>query len=404
MNTHSTSAFARVPWLVAALIGIAEMATDMYVPSMPQISEFFGVNESTTQLTVSFNLIGLGLSALIYGPLSDSYGRRRVILVGLSVFFLGSLACSFSSNILTLMAARFFQGMGSGVCLAVGHAAIQDLFSGERCAQMHSRLSMVIALSPGIAPIIGGYIAVALNWPAIFVAITIAVAFLWAVIFLQFPETLPESKRQSFSLKYLLRAYGRLFSNLRFVGYAFIHVMTITWVWADAANLPFVFIEGMDLPLDRYGYFFASLIVAYILGTYLNQKLVVKLGMTTMLFLGLSLTAISGIAIIIAHYLIDLNPLIATAIKLPGSTGLAFIFGSAPPRAIGIAGEDSGSGAAVLSSWQMLFGSIGIYLVGLAYNGTMLPIAYMTVSCATVSFIVYFILHRGKLRPIPVGQ
>ncbi|HCR37806.1 MAG TPA: bicyclomycin resistance protein [Opitutae bacterium] len=402
--SNSHKALSRVPWLVATLIGIAEMATDMYAPSMPQISDFFGISESITQLTVSFNLIGLALSALIYGPLSDSYGRRRVILAGLSVFFLGSLACSYSSTITTLIAARLFQGMGSGVCLAAGHASIQDLFSGERCAQMHSRLSMVIALSPGIAPIIGGYIATAFDWPAIFIAITCVVTLLWALIFRTFPETLPQAKRLPFSPKHLLLAYRRLFSNPRFVGYAFIHIMAITWVWADSANLPFVFIDGMGLPLDRYGYFFACLVGAYILGTYLNQKFVVKLGMTTMLFIGLSLTALSGITLIIAKYIIDLTPLLVVAIKLPGSTGLAFIFGSAPPRAIEIAGEDAGSGAAVLSSWQMLFGSIGIYIVGLAYNGTILPIACMTVFSVTTSFIVYFILHHGKLRPIPVAQ
>ena len=166
--------FNSLVWLVALSIALVEMATDIYAPSLPQIAEYFNSPSHFCALTISFNLIGLSLSGLIYGPLSDRLGRRPVMLGGITLFFVGGVLCLFSPNITWLIVARFIQGCGGGVALVVGMASIYDTFKGSQCAKVLSRLGMVIALSPGLAPVLGGKIAAAYSWHMIFMVISIA--------------------------------------------------------------------------------------------------------------------------------------------------------------------------------------------------------------------------------------
>ena len=155
--------------LMAVLVALVDMASDLYIPVLPEIGHVFKVDESWVGATLSVNLISLAFSGLYYGSLSDTIGRKPVIIGGLILFTLASFACGFSTNITQLLFARFFQGLGGGVAFSVGVAVVRDLYEGgPKSAQMFSGMQSVIALSPTFAPIIGGIIGTMYGWKSIF--------------------------------------------------------------------------------------------------------------------------------------------------------------------------------------------------------------------------------------------
>lgn len=139
-------------------VAIVDMATDLYSVALPSIANYFKVEGSVVQLTISLNLVGFAVSGLIYGPLSDHYGRRPMMLIGMTIFTLASVMCYIADSIMLLILIRFIQGAGAGVAGVVGYAAIRDMYSGSEYSRVISKLNMVVALSPGIAPVVGSYI------------------------------------------------------------------------------------------------------------------------------------------------------------------------------------------------------------------------------------------------------
>lgn len=165
-------------------VAIADIATDLYLVALPSIANHFKVEGSVVQLTISLNLVGFAISGLIYGPLSDYYGRRPIMLIGMTVFTLASIMCCMVNNIVLLILIRFIQGIGAGVTGVVGYAAIKDIYSGSEYSRMISKLNMVVALSPGIAPVVGSYIiSHGYNWKFLFLIISLA-AIIILILFL----------------------------------------------------------------------------------------------------------------------------------------------------------------------------------------------------------------------------
>lgn len=385
-----------ISWFIIVLIATTEMATDIYVPSLPQISVFFGVSEAMVQLTISLNLVGIALSGLIYGPLSDVYGRRPVILGGLALFGVASFLCCFTQSIYTLILVRFLQGTGAGVSLVVGLASICDAYSSAQCAKILSRLGMVVALSPGLAPIIGGLIAASYGWQMVFWVVTATAILMLGVFILTFPETrvYTDPGANQLSFKNMGNAYQRLLTNPRFLGYTFIQVITIFWLWGDMANLPFLYIDGMKLPMEHYGYFMAFSVVIFMVGSSINQRYVLKKGANFLLRFGLVLPVISGIALLMAYGMIDLNPVLIQSLKIPSSLGLAFIFGNATTLALEAAGTDRGAGSGLIGALQMLCGAGGIALEGYWYDATIFPLAVIATICSGAALLASMVLDK----------
>lgn len=144
--------------IIILSVAIVDMATDLYSVALPNIANYFKVEGSVVQLTISLNLVGFAVSGLIYGPLSDHYGRRPMMLIGMTIFTLASVMCYIADSIMLLILIRFIQGVGAGVAGVVGYAAIRDMYSGSEYSRVISKLNMVVAFSPGIAPVVGSYI------------------------------------------------------------------------------------------------------------------------------------------------------------------------------------------------------------------------------------------------------
>jgi len=189
---------ALLPWLLAGLAPIGPFAIDTYLPSFPSMARDFAVGELLVQQTLSAYMGSFAIMTLFHGALSDSFGRRPVILVNLLVFVAASIGCALAPTIEALLACRALQGMSAGAGIVVGRAIIRDTYDGPMAQRLMSQVTMLFSLAPAVAPVIGGVLDIAFGWRSIFVFLTFFSLLLWAGCAWTLPETLPKTDRQPF--------------------------------------------------------------------------------------------------------------------------------------------------------------------------------------------------------------
>ncbi|WP_458695088.1 multidrug effflux MFS transporter [Wolbachia endosymbiont of Onchocerca ochengi] len=379
-------------------VAIADIATDLYLVALPSIANHFKVEGSVVQLTISLNLVGFAISGLIYGPLSDYYGRRPIMLIGMTVFTLASIMCCMVNNIVLLILIRFIQGIGAGVTGVVGYAAIKDIYSGSEYSRMISKLNMVVALSPGIAPVVGSYIiSHGYNWKFLFLIISLAAIIMLIFIYFKLQETLAVSKNK-ISIANLLvdifKQYISMFRNYRFLGFSAIHGLTFMWLWAYVANYPFIF-ESIGVEVQYFGYFISIIVIFFIIGALVNRKCVPEIGVSRMLIIGLILPIIPESLLAYFYSINKLSMFVLQIIWIPSNIGLALVISNNVTSALETI-KGIGLGSGVLSFCNMMFGAIGIYIIGKFFSYCVLSNALLTIACSTTAVLIYCLLEYTK--------
>ena len=385
--------------LVFCAITLSEMSSDIYVPGLPYIQEVFNASKSLTNLTISLNLLGIAVSGLFYGILSDCYGRKKLFLTGFMIFTISSFFCCFTQDIYFLILMRFFQGVGAGVSSVVGHASIKDVYSGTLYAQIVSKLSMVISLSPAIAPIVGGFILSKFDWQFLFVVIFIMTLILLIMLFFFFKETLAYKDREVFQVSELLHSYSIMFSNRSFLIMIGIQASSFMWLWNEIANLPFLFISKMGVKVEHYGYFVAINVFSYILGTIINQKYISKAGIRKMLLIGILCTIFPDIFLLIICSFITLSPVLITLVWVPSMIGLALIVSNSIAIALSSVNKNTiARASACLSFTQMGAGALVIYIIGFLFESvnSIFLISITNTSCSILALIIYALGYKNK--------
>ncbi|QKX01054.1 Bcr/CflA family efflux MFS transporter [Wolbachia endosymbiont of Dipetalonema caudispina] len=379
-------------------IAIADMATDLYSVALPSIANYFKVEGSVVQLTISLNLVGFAISGLIYGPLSDHYGRRPIMLIGMAVFTLASVMCCIVNNIILLILMRLIQGIGAGVAGVVGYAAIGDMYSGNEYSRVISQLNMVVALSPGIAPVVGSYIiSHGYNWKFLFFIISLAAIIIFIFIYFKLQETLTVNKNKTRGANLIVdifKQYISMFKNYRFLGFSTIHGLTFMWLWAYVANYPFIF-ESMGIEVQYFGYFISIIVIFFIIGTFINRKCVSKIGISRMLIIGLVLPIIPESLLAYFYSINKLSMFVLQTIWIPSNMGLALVISNNVTFALETI-KGIGLGSGVLSFCNMMFGAIGIYIIGKFFSYGVLSNALLTVICSTTAVCIYYLLEHTR--------
>ncbi|MBN9564824.1 MAG: multidrug effflux MFS transporter [Alphaproteobacteria bacterium] len=376
-----------LPWLVGTIVAISEMSTDLLIPGLPLISNYFQTNESATSLIVSANLIGLATSGLIYGPLSDYFGRRKVILISYTIFCIATIICSFSLTFHQLILFRLIQGLGAGAAMIVGLGTIRDCYQGAECARRITQIEMVITFSPAIAPIIGSFLVALISWRAPFWFLTVAGCLGLTLILRYYPETNEKIHRRTFAFSSLLKGYIHLLKRPKYIGYGLINVLCTSWLWSEYSIIPFVLIETYHISIQHFGYFVFINLLAYFCGTIVSQLLVDRLGISRLLITGIYIVTLDTLLFGLVMYYFSPPAIIVSLIKLPAQFGAALIVGNAMTKALENAGHESGTGVALITCSQFLFGALYINQSSHFMNGTLWPL----ISCMAISNILSII-------------
>lgn len=265
--------YALLALILAALNAIGPFSVDTYLPSFPDIQRSLGASTLDVQQSLTAYMLPFSIMMLWHGAISDALGRRRVIMMGMALYLLASLLCCFAHRIELLWLGRALQGLSAGSGVIVGRAIVRDLLDGPAAQRLMSHVTMVFAIAPGVAPIIGGALAEHWGWRSIFVLLTLMAAALIALVWRALPETLPPEKRQSMHPVILLRAYTSVLGNARFVLLSLAMSCFFGGFFLYVMSAPVFLMQHLQLAATQFGWLFVPLVTGMVLGSMLSARL-----------------------------------------------------------------------------------------------------------------------------------
>lgn len=396
-STHRPMRFPEFVLVIASIMALNPLAMDIMLPSLPDIGAAFRIADANRLQTVlSTFLLGFGLGQFIIGPLSDRFGRRPVLLLGMAVYCAASVLAILAPSFETLLLARALQGLGTSATRVIATSVVRDCYAGRRMASVMSLVMMVFIAVPVVAPAIGQTIMLLAQWRGIFIVLMVYgfAALIWCA--LRLPETLPVSERRSLALGDVLSAYRQTITNRQTLGYALAAGGVIGTLFAFVFTAQQVFTEifhlGHYFPLA-----FAAIAVGVAIAGFLNSRFVGRLGMRV-----ISHGALVGYVVVAAVMLAAVKfDVLTLPLFMVLSALMMFAFGLVFSNFTALAMEPQGHIAGTASS---LYGTIttllgiGIgYIIGQDYDGTLMPFATGFFICTLAALSVVAIVEKGRL-------
>jgi DHA1 family bicyclomycin/chloramphenicol resistance-like MFS transporter len=367
--------FGEFVMLTAATISLVALSIDAMLPALPEIGRDLKVADpNESQLVISWLLLGMALGQLIYGPMSDSFGRRPPIHVGMVLFMLGCLICILAPNLPLVLAGRFLQGVGVAGPRVVMVAVVRDQYVGRAMARVMSFVMAVFILVPAIAPALGQGILLFADWRGIFVVFLVQALVVWIWFTWRQTETLALERRSPVSARRLWAALREILGNRMALGYTLVAGMVFAGFLGYLNSAPQIFQQHYGLG-ELFPLYFGTVALAIGAATLLNARLVMRWGMRRLSAGGLLVfSVITGIFLLIVVVLGD-PPLWAfMSYLMIGFFFLGMVFGNINALAMEPLGHIAGLGAAVVGSLSSLISVPLGMLVGQAYNDTLLPL------------------------------
>ena len=362
-----------IPFLTLQL-ALPIISTDIYLPSLKAISNFFHTNLSQAQLTLTIYFFTFGIVQLIYGPLSDKFGRKPILLLSLSIYTIATLFCIFAATIKMLIVGRCLQALGAGSAILT-FAIIRDLYEGEQAAKKIAYMSAVVAISPVIAPIIGGYIQSSLSWQWNFAILFIIAVVLLILCYWLLPET-NKSQSSSTFFKRILRDYQSLLVNRNYMSHSLSAAFAFGALFAYVSGAPYVLMNLMGYSSQRFGWIFATAAIGYVFGALFNGRLVAQYGMDAMGRIGI-ISLVSGA--IIMTLLCFCFPSAAFAVVIPQilcEFGISIVVSINISKALQPIPHYAGAGSSLLGFLRFTAAALASCLVMVFRSTTSLPLAF----------------------------
>jgi MFS transporter, DHA1 family, multidrug resistance protein len=342
---------------LGALAALPPISIDMALPALGRIAHTLHVSPGMAQLTLSFFMAGFALSPIAYGPLSDRYGRRPMLLLGLALFTLGGFACAASGSLDLLLLARFVQGAGAGSGMSLAMAMVRDLFVGKKAQGRLAVITVVTNTAPMIAPALGAALLAHSGWRAIYIATGVCGLVLLLFILFSLQETAPRHHPQHEPLlTVMLRAYRRGFGHRRAMAYIVLNALGFSWMFAYITGSPLIFIDTFHTSTSLFAILFACTGAGALVGATLNGRLAQRGVESKWLILGaVSTAACCTSALVILTVTRSMSlwsflPLLALTTASYGMLDPSAAHGALEPL-----GEVAGVGGGLLASMQMLF-------------------------------------------------
>lgn len=372
----------RMILVLGALVALGPLTIDMYLPALPSIGEELGVSSSVAQLTLTGTLAGLALGQLLVGPLSDSLGRRRPLMVGIVLHIAASVLCVFAPNIAVLGVARGLQGMGAASAAVVAMAVVGDLYSGTVAATVMSRLILILGVAPVLAPSLGAAVLLQASWHWIFVALVVLAGLLLLMAAMALPETLPVAHRRPLRVGGIAATYWKLLRDARFVTLVLVAALGMSGLFAYISAAPYVLQGRHGLDQQTFALLFGAGAIALIGATQYNVVLLRRFSPQRIMLSALAFATVAGAVFVgvtvagvggVAGFVVPVWIVLAA---------MGLVLPNAPAVALSRHNEAAGTAAALLGAAQFGLGAVVAPLVGVLGNDELALAAVMLTGMA----------------------
>ena len=380
--------------LLALLTAVSPFATDTYMPALPAMSEYFGKSINLLEITLTIYFMGVAVGQFFGGPLSDSFGRKKIAMIGLFLFAVSSILAVFVTDIYFLWILRFTQAIGGGFASVVNMAFVRDWFEGKDVARISSLIGMIMMLAPLVAPVIGTFLLLHYGWQSIFIFMFLVSA----LVFIAFVLFMPESRDKSFITNKLTftqvkHSYSKIFGSPKALMLVLCSSFSIAGMFTFLTGASFLYIDFFEVKVSNFPYFFGANVVLNVLLTMLNYRLVKRIEPEKLLQIGLLLQLLSGIALLVGVY--QANPnlwfVFSSIVLFVGSLG--FVFANLIAIILNQFHQISGSANAVIGVVRFAFSGLIGSSLALFHTGDLIPLGAIMFACALLANI-FFVVSR----------
>ena len=393
----------RLAVILGALTAIGPLAIDMYLPALPAIGRDLGVPIAAVQRSLPAYFIGISIGQVFYGPLSDRFGRKPALYLGLGIFIGASLGCAFATNVTQLIVFRFLQALGGCAPLVVPRAVVRDYFDGRESVRMLSMLVLVMMLGPILAPFVGGQLLVRVGWRSVFLVLAGYGVVLLALASWLLPESLRPEQRRRESVSAIAGTYIRILQDRVYLGWVLSGALVFAGLLAYISGSSFVFIELFHVPPERFGLYFGTNAIGLMIASQVNRFLASRVPPEVIVRAVLPFAVVAGAA-----------PLVDAYTGFGGFGGILvplFCFvichGFVGPNTTALAmspyGAAAGSASALMGTLQFVLGAASGSLLSAFGNGTAVPFAAVIAGCGLCAFLAHALVGRGLSPAVQRG-
>ncbi len=381
--------------LVFALIpGCIEV--DLSVPSFPDMVRYFGVTEGKIQFTLAINFLGACLSAFFMGPLSDTWGRRPVMVYGNALMVLGAVGCVYASSIEWLYVSRFFQGMGSSAAAVIVFAMVADVYQGKKAATMIALMNAVITIFMALAPVVGSFLNQSVGWKGSYAVVAIFSFIVWCFLVILLPET--KKNFDKFDVNKMKQDFKRLLCCPIFQCASILPSLLYSAYFAYISCASFLYIETLKVSIGEYALNQAVVVGSFSVVSLLSGRLMQKLGKSGMAHTGIFLTCFSVLGLIGATFYGRYTPTIITNLMVLFGIGFAAVYPVIFSASLEIYPDIKGTVSSMLMTIRLLVCAATLSLVSVLYDGTLMAMTIVLTLCTTIAGFAYLFLLKQKRK------
>ncbi len=376
--------------LLASLSMISPLSIDTFLPSFPTIAADFGLTAWEVQQIITAYLLPFAVFSLVHGPLSDALGRRRVVIGGLVLYTIGSIGCFLAPTFATLLFCRVLQGLAAGIGPTVARAVVRDMFEGANAQRLMSSTMLVFSLAPAAAPIIGGWVHVALGWRWVFGMLCVVGAALVLVCMLRFPETLPRSQRTPFHPLLLIRSAWRVGSRPAFFLLALAAGLAMASMFIYVGAAPAIILDVWHLKETQFHYIFIPIVCGLMVSAFVSGRMAGHVPRERQLLYGFGLLGIASAVGALLQTFMRSVPIPAVQVMwFVMALGTQITFPVLSLQMIDMHPEARGAAASVQSFVALSVGAVAMGMIAPVAHGDLRLLAWISLSGVLVAFAVW---------------
>jgi MFS transporter, DHA1 family, multidrug resistance protein len=384
-----------LPLLILSLIACC-IEVDISAPSFPDMAQYFHVDDGTIQMTIAYNFLGFCLGSILYGPLSDAYGRRPLMIWGNAILALGAIGCVLAPTIPSLLITRFVQGVGAAASAVVVFAMIADAYpSKEKSTQLIGTMNAIFTIIMASAPIAGGFINEVVGWRGNYGIVAIICIISWIFLALLLPET--KRSLESFQWGKMTKRYTKLLSSFSFISASLAPSLLYSAYLSFIAQAPFLYTETYHLSLMEYVLHQGAIILAFSAMSLFSGRIISRLGDDKSIVWGSRLSGTGAILMVLINSIYPGSPYLMTATMSLVSIGSAIVYPVIFAGSLEIFPQIKGAASSLIMSMRAFVCFAFVWVTGELYNGNPIRISLIVLSAIAISlFLIYRLLHTKQ--------